>query len=211
MIDFLKWKILNDKEKILSKSLKHCHAKGVYSIYICEGIRIFFTSKEHELHRNNCIGIRTSIGYCNNLENLSVGFHNHHAHLKLQCLKGNLYNIWGTDKKSFGMPSFGFTFDSKINGGTGGFTKHDAGFVIGPNSYSKLEKDEALEIWSHEFHTIYVESGEEVAWIVYEGKENPDYVPLCFSNWNLQKFSSEDLYKPMTEDELFYIYNKVFK
>ena len=209
MIDYLKWKILNDKEKILSKSFKHCHAKGVYSIYICDGIRIFFTSKGHELYKNNCLRIKNSIGFSETLSNLSVGFHNHHAHLKLQCLKGSLYNIWGNDKECYSKGFSCFKFDSKINGGTGGFVTYNAGFTIGPHSYSKLERDEILEIWPYEFHTIYVEPGEEAAWIVFEGKENPDYIPLCFSNWNLEKFSSEALYKPMAEDELFYIYNKL--
>jgi hypothetical protein len=47
-------------------------------------------------------------------------------------------------------------------------------------------------------HTIYVPKGERAAWFVFEGKEDREYQPMCWSNDDLEKFDFDTINQPMS-------------
>lgn len=207
-----------NKDLILRKSLRNCHCYGVDSILLDDTpgarIRIFHATEFHHLWKN----------YFRSGEKMSVAFHPHHCDLTLWGIKGNIINIQveptGGDPLPWSRlsgwdittePIFRkFEYQSKILSGNAGFKplgfqrlKAHSTTNIGPGSY--------LEMKAQDLHTIFVHRGESATWAVYEGKEDPNYQSVCYSNIELDKEAiPEVLYQPMGERYLMDSLQQIF-
>lgn len=204
-LDFLKGfiKSLAEARGDISKgSLMHCHAKGLHSIVLLEKpmIRLFVTDSKHSLGVRDLDEIPTTIA-----------FHPHHCDLTLTTIRGEFWNHTLDVSTPHGNGYVAerrltlFNWESKIGGGDGKFIKGNSpyygpkeGFIIN-RTYHRLGS--SIFMSAHELHTVYVRPGHRAAWLVVEGKEDPNFKPIAFSRQDLTKFDSNDLYKPMSEKQ----------
>ncbi len=194
--------LLNENlDYILNKSLVNCHVKGLHSLVFTEKplIRLFITDINHEMWKNT---------ESNNFQDLSVGIHNHHCNLTLECIYGRFVNYQFINPVSGGYLFQKWQYQSAIN-------SKECKFLL--NGYENLALhitqsgigSHSIHLNSNDLHTIWVQKGQKCAWFVYEGQENPNYTPLCYSNNDLTNFDSSELYKPMDRDFLMYLLKSI--
>lgn len=196
-------------ELMVSKSLKDCHARGVDSILFDDTpesrIRLFVARENHELWKNTPYPDE---------DILTVAYHGHRCDLTLDVVHGTIDNLVADHTGSFGSSSYAeFIFDSKIKGGSGGFRKTKAVTDIefmDVNRLGDYSLEKSIFLPANVLHTIWVPMGEKAAWFVYEGKEDPDYKPICYSNADLENFDASDMYQPMDKDYLLQTLEELF-
>lgn len=196
MISLIKH-FLNYPENL--SGLRDCHVKSVDSILLdapSTKLRVFIAKESHELWKN--------IDHDNQI--MSVGYHNHHCDVSLHSLKGIVHNI--LIKPDIGNKFSVYNYQSKIGTryleGKFEFIKHTGIRKIDNGSFGYVFMD------STEFHTIYVEKGKMAAWLVIEGKEDPDYRPVTISNnHNLERSNFRGFYGKMSIKECVETLRKV--
>lgn len=186
------WK--TNRKQILERSLENCHARSLHSIMLLESpgstIRLFFADGSHPMG-NNCPQL---------IHAQSIGFHAHHCELTLVPVLGHVFN-WlvevDPENTAFSAVLGEYQYSSKILNGRPGFSKlgHRRLRTL---SFQEL-KPEGTHMAASEIHTVYVDANRLAAWLVFEGKSDPSYAPLCWSGSDLKKFSFEGLYQPMSE------------
>ncbi len=193
--------------------VKNCHCRGVDSIVLRESpmVRVFITRPDHALWQNTLPHI------------FSVGFHPHATNIEIEVIHGQISNVepgfvHKPDKPSLLMPGKikdlaqidslldrsnfrRYRFDSFLRGGLGGFQDMDVVFHVS-HFNRKLETGAKLSLHGRHLHTIHVEKGQEVAWVIREGAANPNFEPICWSNAPLTEWTADGLYIPMTTTEL---------
>lgn len=176
-------------EQLAAKSIVNCHAMGVDSVVLAgpNMTRAFVAHKDHELWRN-LPG-----------ENImSVGYHAHHCNVRLVPIYGSVFNL-SVMRSELRVSPKGryreFMYQSPIRGKKGEFVSTGLRYEFSPWIH-RMSKP--VEMQAKEVHTIYVPRGEEAAWYVFEGDEDPIYTPLTWSNADLEKFDFAPLYQPMT-------------
>ena len=179
-------------EWIASRSLVNCHTIGMDSILFDDTpgkrLRAFFANEDHELWKN---GLPFE-------HELSVGLHSHHCAITLDPIFGTPYNVI---ESALGINSSwsSFKYQSKISTGKGGFVN------VGELKKFRLAAIPLYVPWhmkASEIHTVYLPKGKIAAWFVREHADDPNYVPLTYSNGDLEKLDFTRLYKPMTIDNL---------
>lgn len=207
MKELIKHWIHNNMDEIVANSRKHCHAKNVHSIVFVnkpgQRVRLFYAECDHDLWKNH------PDLYTN--ESMSVGFHAHHCDLTIYALSKNVFN-WNVEtiEGLFDYDLFGvkkYKYESHLNG-QGRFKYIDNDAVV-TQEYTRLNTKEVLYLPANQLHTIYVPRGERAGWFVFEGKEDPNYDSVCYSNTDLSKFEFDDYYKPMTEQDVINAINSV--
>lgn len=190
-------KISKDRlQWMVSKSLVNCHCPGVDSIMFDDRKesyrRAFIATPYHHLWKN-----MPPLSF-------SLGLHPHHCDITLQKIFGNPFNVRVAELQTLpgefrkGPRLEAYEFRSPIRGETGRFVplyqikKFDFYF----------EPFEEIHLKAHELHTIYLPRGEEAAWYVFEGQEDSNYRPICWSNDDLQDLDFSMLYQPMTMNQL---------
>lgn len=186
--------------KIASQSLRNCHAMNVDSVLFeaePPRVRAFVAHMNHELHRN--LG-GTGLP-------LSVALHPHHCDLELTHIFGWIYNV-SLSAFEPRFPNLGvqvalkpFRYQSPIGGKAGSFVAASElpslhGKLVGEQIYN------TLALPAQQLHTIHVSQGYSAAWFVHEGKEDPNYSGLCYSNDDLTKFDFRPYYRPMSVSQL---------
>lgn len=183
-----------NREEIVANSLANCHVPGLHSLVLLNRpthrIRMFVATKFHQLYANTGAGP------------LSLGFHPHHCDITLERVAGELENLTlSEDMAGVAVTArlSTFRFRSKILG-------HDPGFepVSGPEWYwieptSLDHESPTLELRAADRHSVWVRKGGQAAWLVYEGAEDANFQPLCYSNQDLTRFDFKNLYEPMDE------------
>lgn len=197
-------------EEIVSKSLFNCHAMGVHSIMLLESpgktIRVFIATKDHQLNKN----LSASQGEYYN--RMSVGFHPHHCDITLHCVYGEIQNWIVTEHSFYGdnyLVRNKYKYHSKI-------TDNEMSFeLIGEKMLStvsdnRIQTGESVFMKAHEIHTVGVEKGKEAAWFVYEGKEDANYQPFCYSNADPSQMNSfnANLYVKSSEVNILGLLNR---
>lgn len=180
-------------EQLAAKSIVNCHAMGVDSLVMADPYgskmaRVFIAHKDHELWRNLP---GESI--------MSVGYHAHHCDVLLKPIYGAVFNLLVRPSELRLSPKGcyrEFMYQSPITGEKGTFVATGNRCEFSPWIVRLSKK--TIEMKAKEVHTIYVPRGEEAAWYVFEGAEDPIYTPLTWSNANLEKFDFKPLYQPMT-------------
>jgi len=188
----------SNRNVILEKSLKNCHVEGVDSLFLSDTpearIRMFFAHETHPLWKND-------IDHSN--ETLSVAFHSHHCDLELEGCLGTVKNIIGMicdNEETAHNILDEYIHVSHINTGKGGFVYTDRNFQIDVIDEAYVFAGENMILKANELHTVHIKKGKEAAWLVYEGKDDPDYNPACYSNDDLTKFDTSNLYKKESEE-----------
>ncbi len=182
---------IKDAEKlawIAGRSLINCHVEGVDSILFDDTpgrrVRVFIANKGHQLWRNTIT----------NPSDFSVALHPHHCGVLLVPIYGTIYNILA--KPDFGGEAFNvWAYQSQITTGAGRFI--NAGFtrslrLSGERLYSQRE------MTASEIHSMWVPREQAAAWFVYEGADDPAYMPLAYLNAELDKLDFGNLYQPMS-------------
>ena|GEM_PF-3566956 len=198
---------------MVSKSLINCHARGVDSVLFDDNagsrIRLFIANEGHELWKNRFAGT----------EKLSTAFHPHHCDITLVHVYGShLTNIqvdviddhpeFVSKRNHFLYTEF--DYQSQITTGKCRF-KEIATRNLRLLSETNLDEDnESVFLKSTDIHTIYVPKKCVCAWLVMEGKSNPNYKSLCYSNASLNKIKTTGMYKPMPKEYLLNTLSNIF-
>lgn len=187
----------NNREEIISKSLLNCHVEGVHSIMLseCPGktIRLYVAQIGNKLNDNFPEKQGTTP--------MSVGFHPHHCNLTLHCIQGELLN-WIITPRSYGpLRLTHFEYQSKITKGELLFKEIGEQDFIGTSAYT-LKPGGVAQMKASDIHTVACSSEYLSAWLVYEGKEDPDYKSYCWSNCDPNLIDTSNLYQPCHELEI---------
>lgn len=182
---------ITDTEKlawIAGKSLINCHVEGVDSILFDDTpgrrVRVFVANKGHQLWRNSL----------SNPSDFSVALHPHHCSVLLVPIFGDIYNIMATpgfDGEAFNV----WAYQSQIMTGAGRFTN------TGMTRSLRLSSERLhsqREMAASEIHSVFVPREQAAAWFVYEGADDPAYMPLAYSNAELGELDFSNLYQPMS-------------
>ena len=191
----------NNFDEILKDSLTNCHAIGLHSIMLLhtpeKTIRLFVTDTNHELTTNNRLDFIDG-------KPLSIAFHPHHCNLTLHCVKGNFLN-WVVEETedSTGFQIKKFLYQSAITKGEMGF-KFLGDTHLVTTSEKVIDAGEYAYMPANELHTVTCVPNAVSAWFVYEGKENPLYSSICYSNSNLASMKTDErLYQKMQESDIY--------
>lgn len=181
--------------EILAKSRLHCHAFNLHSIMLLEApgktIRLFVAEPGHSLSRNDP---RRYEG------EMSIGFHPHHCDLTLVWLRGYIRN-WIVSPGGGDIEAGQFAYRSALRGQKPGFERvGDA--RLSTIDIRALEDGASIFMKASALHTVAVPSSEWAAWLVLEGAEDPNYLPVCYSTSDLENESFDHLYQPMPEGKL---------
>lgn len=209
MKDLIKKYLNENPEVVLNKSLKDCHVKGLNSIMLHdvegERVRLYYTKEHHELG--------------NLIENTHLAVHPHHCDLKLVCLVGNFMNSNWKIIKGDVHPTVTkwniWRYKSKISSGDIMFEKIGQTHLESARSYYLTVGDE-IKLKAKTLHRVWVAKGTVSAWLVFEGKEDKKYEPLCYTTLNnnspieidysdyYQKFSSlQEILNELTQLGLY--------
>ncbi len=165
----------NHSKEIVSKSLLNCQTQGLHSIMLLESpektIRLYVTDKEHNLYYN--FPNRCQYG-------MSVGFHPHHCNLTLLAHKGSILN-WEVAVAKVGLPVTKYAYKSQISDNEMSFSPIQ---VVRMHSKSQdwIAEGHSISMKANAIHTVAVQEGHIAAWFVFEGKEDLDYKPYCYTN-----------------------------
>ncbi len=188
----------NNKQEILSRSIMHCHLKGLHSIMLLESpgktIRLYVVDDPTSISKNTHDHLLAG-------HPLTLAFHPHHCNLTLICIAGEIQN-WCIQSWN---PSFGdhvlylhsWKYQSQILTGEMGFTKMGE-VSMASRIPQDLTPGQAVFMDAKEIHTV--SCAVPSAWIVMEGQEDPTYESVCYSNNDI--VVDQDLYQPMSEEDL---------
>ncbi len=212
-INLIKFFLQQRSDWIAYRSFINCHCKGLDSILFddTEGarIRMFIANENHELWKNK-VPFNTP---------MSLAFHGHHCDLELHALWGGFTNIRVSETGDFlrkediiKIQTKKYLYNSKITKGDCKF--EDLGdqelFYVCGRYFCPSPNGSYISLDSKTLHTVHVEKNAQAAWIVYEGKEDPAYLPVCYSNRDLTKFDDSALYQPMSRDYLYAALRKIY-
>lgn len=186
----------SNKDEIVSRSLLNCDCVGLHSIMLLESpektIRLYVATENHQTWRN-----------CLKNGNLSVGFHPHHCDITLHCIKGKVLN-WcvqtervNSDIRLF-LPKY--KYQSKITQGESSFELVDKQEQLFTSSYKWLKPNQSVFMPANKIHTIGLIKRQIAAWLVYEGKEDKNYMPYLWTNLNPEDGMDGLYLKPNEED-----------
>ena len=201
MNELVKHLVKNNIDSIVECSILNCHAIGVHSVMLLESpgqtIRLYVAVGGHELWKN------LPEHY---MDGMSIGFHPHHCNLTLHCIRGAIWNWQATVEPRNGNTSRaklrGYIYRSQITEGKQGFELTIADAMLTYSFPDKIEND-SIFMSADELHTVGVDRYESAAWLVYEGKEDPNYRPVCYSTSHLESIvSDERMYQKPTKGEV---------
>lgn len=190
----------NNLEEIVSKSLLHCHCKGLHSIMLLESpgktIRLFISTPESEMYKNLPEKFRQ--------EKMSIAFHPHHCNVTLHVIEGYIVNWVPYISKAGHISNHvsKFKYHSKITEGETAFELMEDNYIHSASCRTIAEGDK-VSMSANLPHTVGVPKGKLAAWFVYEGKEDPNYEPYCWSNHDVRNQDFSELYqKPIKKQVL---------
>lgn len=203
MKELMRHLYFSNLDEIIEKSYINCHCYGLHSVMLLESpgktIRMFVAEEEHMMWKN--------LDITNHENELSIAVHPHHCDITLLNVKGMVKNI---AVKSFysdpNHPNFYMTryqYNSQIKDGECRFVSD------GRASFNHVEVTEisprnpSISMKANELHTIFVPKGQFAAWLVFEGKEDPNYKSVCFSNSDPNKSMLDGhMYQKATKNDI---------
>lgn len=196
MFSYLHHLISQHFDEITEKSLLHCHTKGLHSVMFTDTpektLRMFVSTPESDMWHNHELYIEDTP--------MSIAFHPHHCNITLEVLAGKIQN-WQVVRDSGNIILKKFMFDSKLIGNGSGF--HEIGYDnLRTVSNRILSKGEYESMPADNIHTVWVPRGTYAAWLVYEGKEDANYIPFSWSNHSLDKLGFDGLYQKTEKSDV---------
>lgn len=188
---------------VLANGLKNCHAFGLHSLVLEKNLatgdlrRIFIARDWHELWQNEFDRFGKYPKF-----NLSVAIHPHHCGVKLAVVEGSIINYECVEGKGFELAEF--LYSSPITGQAGFFARRRRA-SLQMAMETRIGENDSISLLPRQLHTVFVEKGQTAAWVVEESGEDLTYVPRCFSNADLEYFSFDGMYRPMSEKTLMSI------
>lgn len=188
------WKYNSDE--IAENSLSDCHVRGLNSIMFLnkqgQRIRLFITDPEHHLHTIH-----------------AVAFHTHRYDITIEVLSGELRNVC----REFVPDSLGshkrYTYRSCILDGAGSFdltSDEPYGYFTIDDKIIRPGHELFLEY--HKRHTVVVPENMVTAWLIYESTEDPEYLPIVYSDSNIQNLDLSKLYNPISREKIEHLLNE---
>lgn len=183
----------NNREQVLQSSYMNCHVRGLHSVMLLnepgKRVRLFVTDIEHQLWKN----------YPYSGKRMSVGYHGHHCDITIEVVKGAVGNVeLGLTPGSLVLQEF--MYRSKLLNKAPSFEPTDQLYSFVANNRI-LRPGDHHSMAATDYHSVAIEAGHIASWVVYEGKDDPNYVSNMFTNWDMKDFSFDGLYKPMDESQ----------
>lgn len=202
MEQLIKHLINNNLDEIVEKSILDCHSKGLHSIMLLDSpgktIRLYISTPDSDMYRN----LPENIGF----KNISLGFHAHHCNLTLYCVKGSFTN-WQVEKSSDPNSSLlldKYLYSSKITNDELKFTLEAKSQFLNTESIRTVKEGGCISLKASDIHTVGCRGGDYNAWLVFEGKEDPDYKPFLWTDNDPNRKDHTGLYnKPSRAGILF--------
>ena len=182
--------------EIAAQSLLDCHVRGLHSIMFLDTpeqrVRLFVATEHHELWKNTA----RALG--------SLAAHPHHCAITLHCVKGHMVNLeYAIVEPGEGGPFKPYRYTSGLlNGQQAGFKRAEGRGDAVFNDARMLGEGNAIYLSANLIHSVQLEKGRVTAWFVYEGKEDPLYSSLSYSDQNLEQADFEGLYGKMDEAQV---------
>lgn len=202
----LLWK--NHRKSIVSNSITNCHVRGLHSIMLLDvpekRIRLYYLEPGSEISNLDPIDI------VNGDKPLNLAFHPHHCELGLKMVKGKLINWTIQETDRVGGSYFNkYEYRSQITHGEIEFKLIQKYVKVTTLDFNYMSSDSNSYIFmdANKIHTVFTQDQKEpVAWLVFEGKEDPNYQSVCYSNKPLDNNEKDPvLYLPMFENEVLRI------
>lgn len=163
-----------------------CHVRGVWSMMLHDEpgnrMRVFWATPIHELAPNNRF----------EFEPMTIAAHPHHCDITLVKIFGSAYNHVVQAHPEREGQFVKCEYRSAIKDGQGGLVNTGERFVMF-RQRKTLIPETGDQMGAHQLHTISVAKGQEAAWLVLEGREDPNYRPICYTNNPV--FDAEGLYR----------------
>lgn len=177
----------------ITNGIMHCHCRGVASIVFNDEpgnrVRMFYAFPEHELWKNIIMD-----------QDMTVALHPHHCDIKLSHIFGDVFNAVVEVEEHWRGKYHECLYDSKINGGKGGLERTGKMFRFKSNVHCNLRQERQQSMTAPQLHTIGTWKSRPAAWLVIEGKEWPDYRPVCYTANPV--FDSTGLYEKMNPGQI---------
>lgn len=199
----------NNFDEILAKSLLNCHVEGVHSIMLLNSpgktIRMYIAVPGNDLETPTANVFKPT-------PEMPLSIHPHHCNLTLQCITGILVN-WQfkeTHDIEFGTKNYNkYFYSSKITGPEMKFEKLGQTRLL-TEKRSILDPNESISMPASALHTVTTRPGIFTAWLVFEGKEDPEYIPYCYSmHQNLNNINTAGLYIKPTKEQILNLLNQL--
>jgi hypothetical protein len=182
---------------LTKNAIADCHVTGLHSIVLHDEpenrIRLFYAAADHCMHWSG-----------EKEDRMPLAIHSHHCDVKLHGVCGRAYSrVYNIDDSSTSeLELTKCRFQSAITGEGGGkLVSRNTTRFLRLCRVSRLgHGDTCHELEADELHTVTVAAGKEAAWLVIEGREDPDYLSVCYTNfpyWN-----ADYLYKKAQPDEV---------
>lgn len=194
MKELIKHLLTSNLKKIADQSLINCHAVGLHSIMLIDSpeqrVRLFVNPIGGTLWRNSNAAFKEGI-------KMSIGFHPHHSDITLYCIQGTLVNMNVRPDINGNIKVNQFRYNSEITNGKIGFELIEEGCRLSMTTVTPLHAGHSRYLGAETYHTVFAKDSEQTAWFVFEGKANPSYQPITYSNADLVMANFSELYKPM--------------
>ncbi|HEX7313262.1 MAG TPA: hypothetical protein VF297_05050 [Pyrinomonadaceae bacterium] len=186
-------------DEIVSRSLLHCHAPNLHSVVLLDvpekRVRLFVAETGHTLWSNGPEVLRDG-------GPLSIAFHPHHCNITLCAVAGEVRN-WRArpDSARAKFELDRFNYNSAITGKGADFRRVGRdGFLT--RCVETVRAGESVRMAADEIHTVQVARGKSAAWLVFEGREDPKYLPYAWSNADLEAETFGGLYCKASEGDV---------
>lgn len=169
-------------------ALVNCHVRGLTSIVLHDEpenrVRLFIADGHHQLWRSDLPAAGP----------MSLAVHPHHCDVRFVGLLGNVENLVCATTPNPTGDWTEFEYRSAITQGTGSFTR--TGNERADMHLLKRERmADCPTLRANQLHTVFVSRGFPAAWLVIEGREDPKYSGLCWSN--TEPVIDGDFYQPL--------------
>ena len=194
-----------DVAKYTPWSLQNCHAKDLYSIVLEKNsdgslLRMFHAGPNHDLWKNMIDSDEETLG---------LAIHSHHCDIEILGVSGEMHNLIYevnkdpslAERNELELNSFKYTSSILQGKKKAKFVKQGFEFLY-QTDHTSITENVQYKMAAHQMHTVYVEKGKTAAWLILEGKEDPDYTSVCYSNDDLENFPFEEYYLPADETEV---------
>lgn len=174
-------------------------------------VRLFFSDTNCDLQRNTIENIVDG-------KTQKLAFHSHHCNLTLHVVKGEITNYLVKEIEDFHIlsepgsthcfPASKYTFFSAIKNPQESETMfaYDGDACLRLIDKRLLKEGDTIFLNASDKHTVSTYPVGVSAWLVYEGTEDPNYTPICYSimteEWSRKK---QDLYFRPTKEQVLQV------
>lgn len=177
----------------VKSAIRNCHVSGLHSVMLHDEpgnrIRLFYADASNRLWWTG-----------EQVDRMPLAIHSHHCDVRLVGVFGNALSLSFDIDNEVGIDLTKCRFESAITGGGGKLTSRGQTRRLRKVSACPLSFGRVEELRADELHTVTVPAGQDAAWLVIEGAEDPDYVSVCYTNY--PHWSADYLYGRAEQGEV---------